>query len=43
MFMKIDVRGNEKQRTLDLLKKTGQDVSPGPRSEPLEIGLPRFP
>ena len=43
MFMEIDIRCDQQNRTLDLLEETGQDISPGPRSEPLEIGLPRFP
>ena len=43
MFMKIDIRCNEEQRTLDMLKEPGQDISPGPGSEALEIGLPGFP
>jgi hypothetical protein len=42
MFMKIDVRCNEKKRTLDLLKEAGQNICPGRGCEPLEIGLPRF-
>jgi hypothetical protein len=43
MFMEIDIRGNEENRTLDFLKKTGQDKSPGSRGESLKVGLPRFP
>jgi hypothetical protein len=42
MFMKINVRCNEKKRTLELFKKAGQNISSGPGSKPLEIYLPRF-
>jgi len=43
LFRKIDIRRNEKNRAVDLLKEPGQDISPGPGSEALEMRLPGFP
>jgi hypothetical protein len=43
LFRKIDIRRNEENRAVDLLKEPGQDISPGPGSEALEIRLPGFP
>ena len=43
LFRKIDIRGDEENRAVDLLKEPGQDISPGAGSEALEMRLPGFP
>jgi hypothetical protein len=41
--MEIDMRRDEENRTADVLEEPGQDISPGPGSETLEICRPGFP
>ena len=43
LFRKLDIRRDEENRTVDVLKEPGQDISPGPGSEALEMRLPGFP
>jgi hypothetical protein len=43
LFRKFDIRGDEKNRAVDVLIEPGQDISPGPGSEALEIRLTGFP
>ena len=43
LFRKIDIGRDEENRAVDLLKEPGQDISPGPGGEALEMRLPGFP
>ena len=43
MFRNLDSGRNEENRAVEVLKLPGQDISPGPGSEALEMRLPGFP
>jgi hypothetical protein len=43
LFRNIDIRRNEENRAVEVLKESGQDIGPGPGSKALEMRLPGLP
>jgi len=43
LFRKFDIRRDEENRAVEVLKEPGQDIGPGTESKALEISLPGFP
>ncbi len=43
LFRNLDIGGNEENRAVEVLKQPGQDISPGPGSEALDVRLAGFP
>ena len=43
MFRNLDIGCNEENRAVEMLEQPGQDISPGPGRETLEMRQPRFP
>jgi hypothetical protein len=43
LFRSFDIRRDEENRSVEVLKEPGQDISPGTGSEALEIRLLGFP
>lgn len=43
LFRKIDIRRDEENRPVEVLKEPGQNIGPGPGSEALKMRLPGFP
>ena len=42
LFRRLDIRRDEENRALELLKEPGQDIGPGPGSKALKMRLPGF-